>query len=426
MKIVAPQRTQVQSLGRHQPGVTAEAGKVAQIQGVTEGMTEAFTAMAQTTARLNDIRSERQAQQADLYMQKSDKEFWDKWGGKDFFHVTEIPDEFITEGFMNKGRVMSAEVLPQMYASHIKDQIPEAARIIETDSYRNTWNNKAKEGAIGRQIQIQTRANGEIERQIFEDEKINFRNMEDEDRPDMMLEIANNMHGSPEEVEPFKDGARKRAETIAYDTVIIEEDIDGMMDAIIYLEQDANVYHSDNGKLNTAERLQWISKLNRSISNLSRDLDSANKANLEALKRRISITKSNSLKGKESSIEDQMDLMQEAIIANELNNGTLTGEILDLQSSLIHTEMVNDMNKRPKQARESYISEVGSLNYPEFEKNQMLIRLEQADENITSAENNDMIRSAVDTGFIPFLPSINLSSIFSPNEVARRDDLVFI
>ncbi|MGW8178185.1 MAG: hypothetical protein ACWGQW_05370 [bacterium] len=407
MRITSASRTgpTPQSLGRYDTSVSSTAvatsGGRNMALDVAREVGAGLGQLAQSMARVEDIKADRQYQQSNLFMQKSDNEFWEAIGGREFLDVDEIPHEFRTEGMEVKGRVLAAEVVPQMYEAHVQSQLTEAAKIIDNKKLRSDWEVRARDTAVQRQTRIQTEANNAIEGQIFKDQVTNFENAIDNDRPDLALQIAQDMNGPPEQVEKFKRIARKSGETTTYEAVIIAEDEAGIDRAIEYLSQDPPDYRDEGGELNREERISWIQKLRREKDRMTRARGAVDKAQLNLLKRQLRITESNSLKGKQTDPQELLELRARAVA---LDDGSLTDDIADLDASIVYTTLVNSMNLLDGPGRRAFLDSVEELDIPDYEKDQLLLRLEATNQEFTNGIRTDMMRTAADAGYMELIP----------------------
>lgn len=420
MKLQGPVRTQQQSLGRHNVNVTAEAGKVAGIRTATQGVTSGLNQLARASDEINQINSQRQSQQSGLFAQKTESDFWNQWGGKEFFDVSELPEEVITEGMQVKGRIASAEVLPLMYKNHMEAALPEASKIIENENVRKNWLTTANESLLARHTKIQTKANSNIERQIFEDQKINYTNAIEQRRPDVALQIANDMNGSPTEVTEFKRKARETSETIVYEDQIITQDVDGMTKSVEHLRQEHDAYIKKNGQLDDTMRMAWISKLENQLGNIARTNSSIDKSQIESLKREISVTTSSSNKGKAVDPIIFADLVKRADDANIKNDGNLTAEIETLKLAAAFADLVNRQNKGNRDERLAFINKVSQdSGAKSFEVDKMVLDLQTANDVQTRAENSDMLKSAVDSEAVSSLVPVSVEG-GNPQQIAEQ------
>lgn len=417
MKIIAASRTPQQSLGKADSkllGAGSATGGAANLAQTVGELSQGVSQFAAAQAQVEDIKANRQSQQSNLFMQKSDAEFWEYIGGREFLDVDEIPIQFQTEGMAVKGRVASAEVIPQMYEAHIQKQLTEASKIIDNKKLRSDWEVKARDTATQRQSRIQIEANGAIEDQFFKDQITNYENAIDADRPDLALQIANDMKGPPEAIEKFKRGARKSSETTDYERVIIAEDERGIDSALEHLTKDPPDYRDDGGELNREERIAWIQKLRREKARMGQGNAAHTKAQLAMLKRQMRITQANSLKGK---FTDPTELAELQARAAAMDDGSLTDDRADLDMSIAFTELVNLMTLNDGPNRQAFLAEVDGLNIPDFEKDQLVLRLEQANQSFTTGIRSDMMQTAADAGFMELSPVSVQADLTNPESV---------
>ncbi len=424
MKLTPRNTTAVQSLGRQSAGTTGLEGETYKIKKISETINNAADTSFNIANKYQKIKTERQKQQSSLFKQKEESEFWKQYGGKEFFKPDELPDEVITDGMRTKGKISSAEILPLLYENFNKESIPRSGLIIEDERARNDWTLQANQISVGKQTSIQTKANQQIERQIFSDQKTNWQNAIDQRRPDIALQIANDMNGSATEIKEFKLRTNKASEIVTYEDLIIQSNIEGMRGAIEHLKSENEIYDKNKGSLDSTGRVAWISKLESELSRLNRTTKSTNKANLELLKREIKITQENSLKGKEVDPESFEILYRKAVLANAENKGTLTSELKNLEMAAIFSGNVNIMNKADRDTRLGYIEQVKiSSKFKDFETKQLVMRLEAANKTQSSLENKDLMKAASDSGFIKLSP-ININTkdfnVLSQQLLARK------
>jgi hypothetical protein len=388
MKIVGGNKQQVQSLGRHSVGNTGFEGE-AKLAG-TIGDT-----LSGLASQMSDIIDNRQQQKADLLMQKEDNDFWNQWGGKDFFDVSELPSEVVTKGMEITGRIPSSEVLPKMYEQFINEQMERASGIIELPGSKSKWIANKQEIALARLTKIQVSANATIEKQIFEDQKLNAQNAIDNGRPDIALQIYNNIDGSESEVKELKQRARQSAEENVYRDMITEGRVKDMKTSLSHLTQSMEKYKSSNGELDPQPRMVWASKLKSELARLDQEKNAVNKYEEERLRRDIGVTQNNALKGMETDPEFLSKLYNRAFTANEKLGGKLTKEILDLQAAIAHAGVVNTNNKFDRTMRQNRINAIPE-NTPELQQQKRW--LQTSHDSQTSLENNDLMKAAREAG----------------------------
>ena len=416
MKLIGPQKNQVQSLGRHQSGLTAEAGKAQAIQTATQGVSNALQTVAGAAEDILATNTQRQKQQSELFMQKSDNDFWAQWGGKDFFDVSELPEEVITDGMRTKGRIASAEVLPQMYKSFIDEELPKSSMIIENESMRNDWLATSRETALGRQQSIQTQANSQIERQIFIDQNINYNNEMDIDRPDVALRIAQEMKGKPEIVEGLKDDARKASETIRYKRAINDQNREMIDGSIKFLKQSSDAYKKGIGQLNIDERLAWQGKLQNTLDQMDAKSGAFKESEKRMLVREIRITSENALNGNNSSIEDDLDLLNRVRVHNLRYDNELNDKEAELLVKIKFDGFNDSMLTLPRDKRNDFADNIQVASMEQFEIDQLRGRLTKSNESQTSLENSDFMEAFRKAG--NELTPINFGS--NPNELSAQ------
>ena len=135
-------------------------------------------------------------------------------------------------------------------------------------------------------------------------------------------------------------------------------------------------------------------------------MSEVDKARMEALRREIGITQKNSLSGKQTDPEILANLRGRAIAANV--KGDLTKEILDLDAAIVFSANTNIMNKYDSDGREAYIDQIDKSNMSKFEKDQLVNRLEMANKTQNALEKTDLMKAAVDSGFIKELSFIDI------------------
>lgn len=426
MRLINPQRTGQQSMGRNDSSVTAEAGEASAVRTVTEGVSDTMTSLSGASEQILETNTRRQKQQSELYMQKVENEFWEDKGGRDFFDVSEIPEHLVTEGMMMKGRVASAEVIPQMYADHIKESLPNASKIIENDNMRSEWFAGAEKIALGRQQNVQTSANATIEKQIFIDQKMNYDNYMDIDRPDMALRVAQEMTpraGMDKIVEDLQDGARKGAETVRYKTYMLEGDLEGVFRSIEFLETgaggslDNDLYQEQYGQLNDTERLAWLNKLKIYVKGLKAGNTAKSKANARMLKREVKMVRKNSDDGSASDADADLELLSRVQIYNANNEDELNVQEADLILD-IGFHGVNDTMLLMNAADRDKFAKDEKLKVPGFEKDSLNERLKKSNDAFTKKLNTNAMRAAEDAGFFGEEGLVQIDWNSSPEDLA--------
>ena len=413
MKINLSNRLPVQSLGRQSNVQYDRSSEI-----IAGAIGDVIGTAAKAYGEAQKIKTERQNQQAGLFLQKVESEFRSEWDGKDLLDVNTLPNEVVTEGMITKGRVASAEVYPSMYRKTMDSAIKDASSIIEDVQARNKWLNNVKEVALRKYANVQSKANSDISNQIYKDQQINFKNALDQGRPDVALTIAEGMNADKAEVDSFKRIAKKGQETKEYDDSMVTENRKYIKEYIDFLG-DKN-YEKNGGQLNQGDRLVYKHKLENELTRLNRIDTAANNAFKESIRRELSIVTTNALNGAQSDPKYLLDLAGRVKLAN--SDGKMTAELQNFQAALVFSGGVNEINKQSRFERidaiNNYVKRSGLKG---FEQEQLKSRLEKANEKLISSENEDLLQSAVDTGFIKQLAPINATNpIELSNQFAAR------
>ena len=401
MKLIGPQKNQVQSLGRHQSGLTAEAGKAQAIQTVTQGVSQSLETISSAAENILQVNSSRQEQQSGLLVQKEEHDFWEPWGGRDFIDVSELENSdfahLVTDGMRLKGRIASAEVIPQMYTEHMNKALKNASKIIENDNVRSDWMVGANDTLLGRRQSVQTSANAQIDRQIFIDQKMNYDNLMDIDRPDLALIATEGMKGNPKIVEGLADEAHKGVETVRYEKFMLDNDLEGVIRSIEHLSQKPEDYQEQNGKLDAGERLAWRNELQRYWNSKVAGSDAAIKAEKRALQREIRMTEENT-NGASSSADVDIALYERVKAWNKNHENELNVEELDLIAKIGFHGVNDTMLLKDRADRRKFIKDK-KLKVQGFEADHLNEKLRASNESMTSLENTNFMKAAEKAGF---------------------------
>lgn len=390
MKLAPPNRQAVQSLGRHSVGNTGLEGEVA--------LTKAITTVGEDLAyQATEVIDKRQQQKASLHMQKADQAFWEKWGGRDFFNVNELPGDVVTEGMQLEGRIASAEVLPMMYEDHIKTSMGDASKIIELNGSRTRWQTDSGITASNRLSRVQVSAAKSIDAQILKDQTINFKQAIKDRRPEVAYQIAKDLNAPDEVREEYMQVAKQESEIVTYTDMITEGRVVKMKEASDYLGQPHEDYHANNGDLSPAKRLEWKSKLDGELDRLAREAVSKDKTYEAGLRHRIAQQKELSEKGYAIDMGTLSDLSEE--IARVNINGKYEAARLDLVDAALYGDNVNRMNKRNPTDRLQFINSVrNSEAIPQLTKDLLVKDLMAANTMLTADLNSDFMGAAEKAG----------------------------
>lgn len=391
MRINIPSRAPVQSLGRRAPAQRDIAGE------------QALQSIQRDIENVNAIKKKRQRQQSWLFTQKVSDEYKAAWGGKDAFHVDELPSEVVTEGMKMKGRVLSAEVYPEMYKRTMESAIKDASLIIDNPQARAEWLTEAKGVALSSYSKIQTQANKDIEAQIFKDQMQSYNNAIISNDPSSALAIVSNMResgtASKEELDELELKAKKKGETNTYDEFMVAEDVAMMKNFVEFLKNEKN-YRKNGGSLNDGERLVWKHKLQAELSRITRGSDAAIKADKKLIEREIKITIQNLLKSKNSEPDKLLALIDRGIKA-DVSPATLK----NLEGAA-HFASGNDFQTKLSRfdRLEFAANFVKNSGLEGFEKDQLMRRFETSHFNQVSAGDADTMQMASDAGFVTLSP----------------------
>ncbi len=266
MRIVQAKRTAVQSLGRHSVGNTGyEGGSV--IAAIGGEIAKAGLERAERLDR-------RQNQKSNLFMQKEDHQFWEQWGGEEFFDVSDLPSDIVTEGMELEGRISSAQVIPMMYEDHMNRAMENAAKIIDIPNSRDAWLAEKKIIAVGRMTKIQADADKQIGRQILADQTVQRSNALEAGRPDIARIITQDMDISPGQMKEELRIIDVETEVLVYEDIQSFDYIEGspagraandkqLQEAIDYLSKPQKEYVGSNGNFDSTLKNGWKSELIR-------------------------------------------------------------------------------------------------------------------------------------------------------------------
>jgi len=391
MQIKIPARQQVQSLGRQR------------FQGKSTSTAESITALGSSlvssAATAQGMKTNRQKQQASLFSQKKEAMISEANSGKEFYNVDELPSEFVTEGMRIKGRVMSAEVFPQMYDAEMEKSINEASLIIEDSSARSDWLSSAKIIKDTKSSGIQEKANKAISKQIVNDQKFNYDNAMSSGDPSLAISIAKEMNLPGPEKKSIVLKAEKRLETDMYSDFMSESDMEGIDQSIANLS-DGKGYESGGGKLNPNEKVLWKHKLMAEKVRIQGTSDAAAVAAKKMITKEVQVVTSNLLKGYASNPDSLMDLADRAQAI-----GTSPALVEDMTSAFIFATTNDFQNKNPARERVANMDRLSNqAGMPEFRQTQLKDRLLKSHIAQTEAEQSDLMKSASDAGFIDLSP----------------------
>ena len=400
MKLIGPQKNQVQSLGRHQSGLTAEAGKAQAIQTVTQGVSSALGTVAGAAEDILMTNSKRQNEKRQLMNQKEDNDFWEEWGGRDFFDVDELPSDIVTEGMEIGGRIASAEVLPMMYEDHMREVMKRTAKIIENPKARGDYTTSDMEIFEGRMQGIRKQAENQISRQNLLDQNINRKNAIENKRPDVARQITDQMDISPAERKFNHMEEDIESEILTYEDLLLEseEKIPEILDAIEYLSRENLEYRDDNGNFDATTQLMWRNRLLSEIGRLARQEESGAAADIALLKNKIRVAKENNLSGDLNSTDDLTRLMHE--IDTNPDSDKMKVEKLELQKAIVFNDHAVNMAMLDDEGRAAYLNKQRDLIGDSPHDRQFIRRLEKYDARVANKISTDMVQHSIDSGFI--------------------------
>ena len=418
MKLIGPQTIQVQSLGRHQTGLTAEAGKAEAIGRITEGVSRTLGTLAGVSEDILMTNSKRQNEKRQLYNQKEESDFWEENGGVEFFDVDDIPSDVVTEGMRIGGRVASAEVLPQMYENHMRDAMERSSLIIENKKIRDDYMAQDSEVFEGRLQNIRDQAAGQIAKQNLLDQNINRKNAIENKRPDVARTITNQMDISDDERKFLHIEEDVEAEILVYEDLLLESRLKRpeINTAIEYLSRENIVYREDNGNLDSTSQLAWRNKLMSELARLDRVDKASESADSELIRSRIKAATANNLSGKLNSPDDLTRMMLEIDLHPARDK--LKAEKLEL----LHASIFNDNAVMMSQLDEKGVNDYvryGKSDLPSPYDEQLKIRLRDFASKHVKNLKNDMMQTAVDVGFIKHPVFVDVEN-GSPFEIARQ------
>ena len=401
MKLPAARRTGTDvtgSLGRDRGPTFAEAKLIEGDKGfLGTGLTSKdFGVMADAAISITNMQGRRQQQQANLKMQEAEARFQDQYGGKDYFEIDEIPNEFVTDDMLARGtRVPSYEVMPQIYNEYMSLSLEQASEGIATAGFRNDWITSTKEIQTNRQMKMNMAAMENAQRQIIKDQTADITRLIEERRPDLAIPIIEEMDISNNARLELKNQVSTATEIIEYEDLIIAQDLNGMQQAVTRLRQPEDEYKKD-GTLDTTSRITWIGKLESQINNIQRQNQASLDYNKDQIKRQIKITQSNALDGKATDPEEINELLDQVRTINALTDGDLQNEYDNLVNSLHAFEANNHMVKANRFERPMIIDSIYEnplyAKMGSFEKDQLALRLEQSHQasGVMTPRNQDL------------------------------------
>lgn len=403
MKLIAPGRLPVQTLGRRAPAQREKAGEIA------------LRSIQRDVEHVRNITGKRHKQQSGLFVQKTMGEFDAQWKGPEFFHVDELPQEVVTEGMRMKGRVLAAEVYPEMYKRAMESAINEASLIIEDGTFRSEWVADANGVAVAANSRNQVKANKDISKQIFEDQKLNYQNALSRGDPRMALAIVKDMResatGSDEELKFLELKAKKAGETNTYEEFMVAEDVTMMAEFVQFLKDEKN-YRKNGGELDDGERLLWKHKLETEINRINRVNSSLIKSEKKMIEREVKITIQNLLDGNASDLDQIADLVNRSTKAK-----VSPATIQNLRTALQFASANDNQNKMSRFDRDEFADTfIKRSNLKDFEKVELKRRLDESNNRQISKENNDTMQAASDAGFVKLSPI----DAERPNELAMQ------
>lgn len=391
MKLVIPEKLSVQSLGRRAPAQRDIAGE------------QALQQIQRDVENVRQIKGKRQKQQSWLFAQKVSNEYNAKWKGPDFYHVDDLPPEVVTPGMKVKGRVLSAEVYPDMYRLTMESAIKDAGLIIDDAQFRSEWLAEANSQALATNSAIQSKANKDIQAQIFKDQKTNYNNAEAQEDPGLMLSIVKNMResgfGSKEELDFLETKAKQTGEVNQYNEWMVAEDLPMIKAAIEFLTKEKS-YRKNGGELYDKDRLLQKHRLEREVIRITSGNTAILKAEKQMIAREISIMTKNLLNVKQVDTTQVSNLIKDAIRA-----GVSAAAIQNLRTA-VEFGSANDKQMLFSRHDRGFFADkfIEESNLEDFEKVELRNRLQESHIKQISKGNNDTMQMAHDAGFIKLSP----------------------
>lgn len=349
MRLVGINTRGVQSLGRHSVGNTGYEGDVA----LSRAMADTLSGLTITAAGMID---QRQKQKADLNQSEKESDFWEQYGGRDFFDVSELPGDVVTDSMRASGSVSSAEVMPKLYEQHMKAVMEESSSMIGMPGSRKKWMGDQAQTYNKKLVSVQMEANSLFEKQTEAEQKEDFKKAMDRGRPELALGIANEMWVPDEEKNKYRNVARIESEILAYEDLesfnyfqdmedANPEEIDqfledrktsdaAIQDAIDHLSQTQTDYANSDGNFDSTLKIAWRDTL-VGIQNARKTLTkSKDKKNKQDLQYRVASLRESATKELGINSDEVTKLYNDIRTYNKYNDNELHKLELDLKDDI--------------------------------------------------------------------------------------------
>lgn len=385
VKIVGANRGSVQSMGRQE-----NLPKYKNFTGEKVG------AIVNALDEAGQILSKRTKQKADLFMQKQESSFWKKYGGREFFDVSELPDDIVTEGMKVEGKIASSRVIPEMYNAMVNSGMSEASKMIFLPNDRTEWREEKSKLASAKMDNLNINAAQRLEKQILEDQFFNYDNAREARQVDLQREIVKGMNTDKTTKDKLLLQADQDSEIIKYENSISEGDIESMKGSLEELSKRYDSYKGSGGNLDSTRKLLWQQKLNREIGRLKGESAAVSKYWKEQVRYRLKTNSDNMAKGLRSSPETLSNLKKDLVVLNESTKGEFTQELLELDDQINESVVFDELNLMSRDKRSSSIESIETKNnkgIKETKINRLKRGLRSANDSFTSLENKDAMKA---------------------------------
>lgn len=357
MRLVARNRQQVQSLGRHSVGNTGYEGKVAETRAIANTLSD----LAFTAANMID---QRQQQKADLNQNQREAEFWKKWGGRDFFNVNELPGDLQTPDMQLDGAVPSAQFIPQLYEAHMKEVMEESSSMIGMPGSKKKWMGDQIQTYNKKLVSVQMEANNLFETQTQKAQIKEYNDAMGDGNTTLALDLANKMW-LPEDVkEGYREDARVENEILSYEDITSIDYInstpeeravnDAELDrAIETLSKTQSEYVKANGNFDSTTKISVRDKLIAKRKARKDALKSKNKYGEQNLKYRVESLRSAATEKLTINEDEYQRTLYDLKVWNYNNNNELHKLQLEFEDDLkTYRHAKTFLAKNPDQRRQ--------------------------------------------------------------------------
>ena len=404
MKLIGPQRTTAESLGRHNSSINVAAGEAEANKVETKAKTGLFATLAKEAEKAKLVRIRRQNQQTGLQVQEGSQRFWEQWGGRARLPINEVPDEFITDSMLqsNRTHIPAAELVPKMYNDHMDRIIRQSSTIIESEKYRKEWLTSAYSNLAKENTKNAIDANQQIEHQIFVEMVLDYEFQMEQGNAESALQITEDMVGNEELVFKYAQRANEATEINPYISYMTSGDLVNIQKSIDLLGQKIENYKGDGGKLEPKTQKLWFDKLTQYMNAVNSSSTSLANAEIRYDKFRAKEEVKNGVGGVAVDPADLQESLSKLQAHEKRKKGSAKVEIDQLRTGVEFIKRNNNQLLLPKEERESHIKDFKKYSSMKPHQKGSIIRSLQASNDAqTSLEYTDFMQSVENAKFIP-------------------------